>query len=141
MTQLTKPEACQLHDALSHLSVRECTTEMLTALLKLRQICATIEMHKVSLTCSHSDSRVQAIKIIRSILGNGLKEAKDMLDTATSDMLDTATSDIGADMIPRFREGGGTLEFEATPTQIYNFKNARIDASTVVLKIDGVHTL
>lgn len=133
MNQLTKPEACQLHDALSHLSVRECTTEMLTALLKLRQICATIEMHKVSLTCSHSDSRVQAIKIIRSILGNGLKEAKDMLDTATSD--------IGADMIPRFREGGGTLEFEATPTQIYNFKKARIDASTVVLKIDGVHTL
>lgn len=133
MNQLTKPEACQLHDALSHLSVRECTTEMLTALLKLRQICATIEMHKVSLTCSHSDSCVQAIKIIRSILGNGLKEAKDMLDTATSD--------IGADMIPRFREGGGTLEFEATPTQIYNFKNARIDASTVVLKIDGVHTL
>lgn len=133
MNQLTKPEACQLHDALSHLSVRECTTEMLTALLKLRQICATIEMHKVSLTCSHSDRRVQAIKIIRSILGNGLKEAKDMLDTATSD--------IGADMIPRFREGGGTLEFEATPTQIYNFKNARIDASTVVLKIDGVHTL
>lgn len=131
MNQLTKPEACQLHDALSHLSVRECTTEMLTALLKLRQICATIEMHKVSLRCSHPDSRVQAIKIIRSILGNGLNEAKDMLYTATCD--------IGADMIPRFREGGGTLEFEATPTQIYNFKNTNIDTFNVVLKIDGVH--
>ena len=116
--QLTKVEACQLYNALSHLPVREGSTELLTALLKLRAICGVQythncgvrDTHNVTVHCPAHDSRVNAIKIIRQFLGIGLKEAKDMLDLVTCKT--DSNQFIHA----------GTVEFTATPAQIESFK-------------------
>lgn len=133
MTQLTNIEAQAIINELNYLTLGDVKMELVSAFLKLKQIAAAPIFHTVSIACTKPDYRVACIKLIRTILNNGLKEAKDMLDGVTSTY--------GTDGYLSFNPGGGTLTFQIDEIQLENFRQStsilNSELTQFDVKIDG----
>ena len=55
---------------------------------------------------------MNAIKVVRSITGLGLKEAKDMVDSAPSSIKQGVSKDEAADIKNQLEEAGATVELK-----------------------------
>lgn len=139
MTNLTKAEAQSIIEGLDYITLGDAKIELLSAILKLKQIVAAPVLHTVSITCTKADYRVPCIKLIRTISNNGLKdnglkEAKDMLDEATSTR--------SADGILTFNTGGGTLTFQIDEIQLEKIRQSKSTSNSELaqfdVKVDGV---
>ena len=58
------------------------------------------------------EKKVNAIKVVRSITGLGLKEAKDMVDSAPSSIKQGVSKDEAADIKNQLEEAGATVELK-----------------------------
>ena len=58
------------------------------------------------------DQKVQVIKAVRAITGLGLKEAKDMVDSAPSTVKEGASKDDAEAMVTQLTEAGATAELK-----------------------------
>lgn len=58
------------------------------------------------------DKKVGVIKVVRSITGLGLKEAKDMVESAPATIKESATKDEAEDIKKKLEEAGGTAELK-----------------------------
>ena len=58
------------------------------------------------------DQKVQVIKAVRAITGLGLKEAKDMVDGATSTVKEGASKDDAEEIVKQLTEAGATAELK-----------------------------
>ena len=58
------------------------------------------------------DQKVQVIKAVRSITGLGLKEAKDMVDGATSTLKEGVKKEEAEEMLAQLSEAGATGELK-----------------------------
>ena len=58
------------------------------------------------------DQKVQVIKAVRAITGLGLKEAKDMVDSATSTVKEGASKDDAEEIVKQLTEAGATAELK-----------------------------
>jgi large subunit ribosomal protein L7/L12 len=56
------------------------------------------------------DNKVGVIKVVRTITGLGLKEAKDMVESAPSPIKEGVSKDEAADMKKQLEEAGATVE-------------------------------
>ena len=56
--------------------------------------------------------RVNAIKVVRSITGLGLKEAKAMVDEAPSTVKEGATKEEAEDIVKQLEEAGASAELK-----------------------------
>ena len=61
---------------------------------------------------SGGGKKVNAIKVVRSITGLGLKEAKDMVDSAPSSIKQGVSKDEAADIKGQLEEAGATVELK-----------------------------
>ena len=61
---------------------------------------------------SGGEKKVNAIKVVRSITGLGLKEAKDMVDSAPSSIKQGVSKDEAADIKNQLEEAGATVELK-----------------------------
>ena len=61
---------------------------------------------------SAGEKKVNAIKVVRSITGLGLKEAKDMVDSAPATVKEGATKDEAEDLKNQLEEAGATVELK-----------------------------
>ena len=61
---------------------------------------------------SGGEKKVNAIKVGRSITGLGLKEAKDMVDSAPSSIKQGVSKDEAADIKNQLEEAGATVELK-----------------------------
>ena len=59
---------------------------------------------------AYGEKKIQVIKVVRSLTGLGLKEAKDMVDSAPSTIKEDATKDEAGKMKSAIEEVGGTVE-------------------------------
>jgi large subunit ribosomal protein L7/L12 len=59
---------------------------------------------------SFGENKVAVIKVVRSITGLGLKEAKDLVEAAPSPIKEGATKDEAADVKKQLEEAGATVE-------------------------------
>ena len=58
------------------------------------------------------DKKVNAIKVVRSITGLGLKEAKAMVDEAPSTVKEGATKEEAEDIVKQLEEAGASAELK-----------------------------
>ena len=58
---------------------------------------------------SAGEKKVNAIKVVRAITGLGLKEAKDMVDSAPATVKEGATKDEAEDLKNQLEEAGATV--------------------------------
>ncbi|MCH1554904.1 MAG: 50S ribosomal protein L7/L12 [Pseudomonadales bacterium] len=61
---------------------------------------------------SAGEKKVNAIKVVRAITGLGLKEAKDMGDSAPATVKEGATKDEAEDLKNQLEEAGATVELK-----------------------------
>ena len=61
---------------------------------------------------SAGEKKVNAIKVVRAITGLGLKEAKDMVDSAPATVKEGATKDEAEDLKNQLEEAGATVELK-----------------------------
>jgi large subunit ribosomal protein L7/L12 len=61
---------------------------------------------------SAGEKKVNAIKVVRSITGLGLKEAKDMVDAAPSTIKEGASKAEAEDLKNQLEEAGATVELK-----------------------------
>ena len=58
------------------------------------------------------DKKIQVIKVVRELTGLGLKEAKDVVDGATSSVKEGATQEEADEMKAKLEEVGATVELK-----------------------------
>ena len=58
------------------------------------------------------DKKVNVIKVVRGVTGLGLKEAKDMVDSAPSSIKQGVSKDEAADIKNQLEEAGATVELK-----------------------------
>ena len=58
------------------------------------------------------DKKVNAIKVVRSVTGLGLKEAKAMVDEAPSTVKEGATKEEAEDIVKQLEEAGASVEIK-----------------------------
>lgn len=56
--------------------------------------------------------KIQVIKVVREVLGLGLKEAKDLVDAAPKVVKENATKEQADDLKKKIEEAGGTVEIK-----------------------------
>lgn len=56
------------------------------------------------------DQKIQVIKVVRAITGLGLKEAKDLVESAPKPIKEAVSKDEAADIKKKIEEVGGTVE-------------------------------
>lgn len=61
---------------------------------------------------SAGEKKVNAIKVVRAITGLGLKEAKEMVDSAPSAVKEGATKDEAEDIKKQLEEAGASVELK-----------------------------
>lgn len=61
---------------------------------------------------SFGENKVAVIKVVRAITGMGLKEAKDMVESAPSTIKEAATKDEAEDIKKQLEEAGGSVELK-----------------------------
>jgi large subunit ribosomal protein L7/L12 len=61
---------------------------------------------------SFGENKVGVIKAVRAITGLGLKEAKDMVESAPSTVKEAASKDAAADIKKQLEEAGATVELK-----------------------------
>lgn len=61
---------------------------------------------------SAGEKKVNAIKVVRAITGLGLKEAKEMVDSAPSTVKEGATKDGAEDLKKQLEEAGASVELK-----------------------------
>jgi large subunit ribosomal protein L7/L12 len=61
---------------------------------------------------SAGEKKVNAIKVVRAITGLGLKEAKEMVDSAPSTVKEGATKDEAEDLKKQLEEAGASVELK-----------------------------
>ena len=61
---------------------------------------------------SAGDKKVNAIKVVRSVTGLGLKEAKAMVDEAPSTVKEGATKEEAEDIVKQLEEAGASVELK-----------------------------
>lgn len=134
MTNLTKAEVQSIIEALDYITLGDAKIELLSAILKLKQIDATPVFHTVTITCTKADQRVPCIRLIRAFLNNDLKEAVDMLDDVTSTK--------GANGLISFNAGGGIMTLQLTDAQLENARQYQhitdFELAAANVKVDGV---
>ncbi len=59
---------------------------------------------------SSGDKKIQVIKVVREITGLGLKEAKDLVDSAPKAVKEAVTQAEAAEMKAKIEEAGGQVE-------------------------------
>jgi len=58
------------------------------------------------------DKKIQVIKVVREITGLGLKEAKDLVDSAPKPIKEGVDKDEAEDIKNKIQEAGGTVEIK-----------------------------
>ena len=58
------------------------------------------------------DKKIQVIKVVRELTGLGLKEAKDLVDSAPSNVKEGATQEEADEMKAKLEEVGATVELK-----------------------------
>ncbi|MEX2353892.1 MAG: 50S ribosomal protein L7/L12 [Gammaproteobacteria bacterium] len=59
---------------------------------------------------SFGDNKVGVIKVVRAVTGMGLKEAKDLVESAPSTIKEAASKDEAADLKKQLEEAGAKVE-------------------------------
>ena len=58
------------------------------------------------------DKKLEVIKVVRELTGLGLKEAKDLVDSAPKAIKEGVKKEEAAEMKKKIEEAGGTVEFK-----------------------------
>lgn len=58
------------------------------------------------------DSKMQVIRLVRDVTGEGLKEAKDLVDNAPSTLKEALDKDAAEDIKKQFEEIGATIDLK-----------------------------
>ena len=58
------------------------------------------------------DKKIQVIKVVRSVTGLGLKEAKELVDNAPSDVKEGVTKDEADQVKAQLEEAGGIVSLK-----------------------------
>jgi large subunit ribosomal protein L7/L12 len=61
---------------------------------------------------SAGEKKIQVIKVVRELTGLGLKEAKDLVDSAPKAVKEGVAKDEAEEMKTKIEEAGGTVELE-----------------------------